>query len=147
MQSNQQLLYWGTQQLMLGPKLSYQEAKQEPIFLTMAMISLHSNSSLSKQDFMSNLVLTYENHLKVTFLSLPLTPTRSNLVWYFSWVMLIWQDLLDLGARKFGIISVRPIGCCPSHRIYNATGECLEELNDQARAFHATVDSLLRNLS
>ena len=39
-----------------------------------------SNSSLSKQDFMSNLVLTYENHLKVIFLSLPLTPTRSNLV-------------------------------------------------------------------
>ena len=40
-----------------------------------------------------------------------------------------------------------PIGCCPSHRIYNATGGCLEEWNDQARAFHATVDSLLRNLS
>ncbi|XP_050263155.1 GDSL esterase/lipase At5g03820-like [Quercus robur] len=80
----------------------------------------HSNSSLSKQDFMSNLVLTYENHLK---------------------------DLLNLGARKFGIMSVPPIGCCPSHRIYNATGGCLEELNDQARAFHATVDSLLRNLS
>ena len=39
-----------------------------------------SNSSLSKQDFMPNLVLTYENHLKVIFLSLPLTPTRSNLV-------------------------------------------------------------------
>ncbi|KAL4616377.1 hypothetical protein ACB092_07G195600 [Castanea dentata] len=55
----------------------------------------HSNSSLSKQDFMSNLVLTYENHLK---------------------------DLLNLGARKFGLISVPPI----------------EELNDQARAFHAT---------
>lgn len=106
-----------------------------------------SNSSLSKQDFMSNLVLTYENHLKVIFLSLPLTPTRSNLVWYFTWVMLIWQDLLNLGARKFGIISVPPIGCCPSHRIYNATGGCLEEWNDQARAFHATVDSLLRNLS
>ncbi|KAK4562075.1 hypothetical protein RGQ29_004799 [Quercus rubra] len=77
----------------------------------MAMISLHSNSSLSKQDFMSNLVLTYENHLK---------------------------DLLNIGARKFGIISVPPIGCCPSHRIYNATGGCLEEWNDQARAFHAT---------
>ncbi|KAK9987628.1 hypothetical protein SO802_027867 [Lithocarpus litseifolius] len=80
----------------------------------------HSNSSLSKQDFMFNVVLTYEKHLK---------------------------DLLNLGARKFGIISVPPIGCCPSHRIYNATGGCLEELNDQARAFHATVDSLLCNLS
>ena len=40
MQSNQQVLYWGTQQLMLGPKISYQEAKQEPIFLTMALIFL-----------------------------------------------------------------------------------------------------------
>nr|POF20317.1 gdsl esterase/lipase [Quercus suber] len=58
----------------------------------------HSNSSLSKQDFMSNLVLTYENHLK---------------------------DLLNLGATKFGIISVPPIGCCPSHKIYNATAGVL----------------------
>ncbi|KAK7858754.1 gdsl esterase/lipase 4 [Quercus suber] len=60
----------------------------------------HSNSSLSKQDFMSNLLLTYENHLK---------------------------DLLNLGARKFGIMSVPPTGCCPSHRIYNATGGAASE--------------------
>ena len=61
--------------------------------------------------------------------------------------MLIWQGLLNLGARKFGIISVPPIGCCPSQRIYNATGGCLEELNDHARAFHAMLDSLLCKLS
>lgn len=46
------------------------------------------------------------------------------------------QALLELGARKFGIISVPSIGCCPSHRLYNPNGGCLEELNDHARAFH-----------
>ncbi len=127
----------------------------------------HSKSSLPKQDFMSALGLTYENHLKVTFLSLSHThtPTHCNLVWYFTWIifyrswfqknkvctwtdiMLIWQGLLNLGARKFGIISVPPIGRCPSQRIYNATGGCLEELNDHARAFHAMLDSLLYKLS
>lgn len=55
--------------------------------------------------------------------------------------------LLTLGARKFGIISVPPIGCCPSQRIYNTTGGCLEELNEHARAFYATMEALLCKLS
>ena len=57
------------------------------------------------------------------------------------------QALLNLGARKFGIISVAPVGCCPSQRISNATGGCLEDLNDHARAFHAVLASLLLKLS
>uniref|UniRef100_A0A7N2N118 Uncharacterized protein n=1 Tax=Quercus lobata TaxID=97700 RepID=A0A7N2N118_QUELO len=99
---------------MLGPTISYQEAKQEPIFLTMASIFL------------------------------TLDPLGGSVM---ALTVQMFLDLLNLGARKFGIISVPPIGCCPSHGIYNATGGCLEELNNQARAFHATVDSLLRNLS
>ena len=55
--------------------------------------------------------------------------------------------MLNLGARKFGIISVPPIGCCPSQRVYNATGGCLEELNEHARAFHATMGALMEKLS
>ncbi|KAE8008848.1 hypothetical protein FH972_005321 [Carpinus fangiana] len=80
----------------------------------------HSNSSLSKQDFITTLGFAYETNLKA---------------------------LLNLGARKFGIISVAPVGCCPSQRISNATGGCLEELNDHARAFHAMLASLLSKLS
>ncbi|XP_004292275.1 PREDICTED: GDSL esterase/lipase At5g55050-like [Fragaria vesca subsp. vesca] len=80
----------------------------------------HSNSSTPKEKFLSSLLFAYENHLK---------------------------NLYNLGARKFGIISVAPIGCCPSQRIFNATGGCLEELNDHAVAFHSKLDSLLCKLS
>ncbi|GAY46086.1 hypothetical protein CUMW_094260 [Citrus unshiu] len=80
----------------------------------------HSGSTMPKETFMSTLGLAYEKHLKA---------------------------LLNLGARKFGIISVPPIGCCPSQRIYNSTGGCLEILNEYARAFHASIESLLCKLS
>ncbi|XP_021800046.1 GDSL esterase/lipase At5g08460-like [Prunus avium] len=80
----------------------------------------HSNSSFSKEAFLSSLELAYEKHLK---------------------------SLIELGARKFGIISIAPIGCCPSQRIYNATGGCLEDLNDLAIAFHERLDALLFKLS
>ncbi|KAG7975696.1 hypothetical protein I3843_06G112300 [Carya illinoinensis] len=80
----------------------------------------HSNNKLSKECFLANLRFAYENQLKV---------------------------LLELGARKFGIISVLPIGCCPSQRLYSPNGDCLEELNDHARAFHTKIESILCRLS
>ncbi|KAL8188691.1 hypothetical protein R6Q57_029711 [Mikania cordata] len=55
--------------------------------------------------------------------------------------------LYNLGARKFGIISIPPIGCCPSQRIRNSTGGCLEIENTFARAFHSSLDALLKKLS
>ncbi|XP_076956417.1 GDSL esterase/lipase 6-like [Bidens hawaiensis] len=55
--------------------------------------------------------------------------------------------LYNLGARKFGIISIPPIGCCPSQRINNGTGGCLEIENTFARAFHSSLDTLLKKLS
>lgn len=61
--------------------------------------------------------------------------------------VLKWQTLLNLGARKLGIISVAPIGCCPSQRIFNATGGCIEELNDHAKAFHSMLDVLMHKLT
>lgn len=57
------------------------------------------------------------------------------------------NDLYDLGARKFGIISVAPIGCCPSQRIHNTTGGCLEIENTFARAFYSSLDALLKKLT
>ncbi|GLT71266.1 hypothetical protein SLA2020_432990 [Shorea laevis] len=47
-----------------------------------------------EQDFMTSLITNYSTHLK---------------------------NLLDLGATKFGIISVAPIGCCPYQRSLNET--------------------------
>lgn len=54
---------------------------------------------------------------------------------------------MGLGARKFGIISVPPIGCCPSQRVLSGTGECLEVLNELAVAFHLKLGAVLEKLS
>ncbi|THG10329.1 hypothetical protein TEA_029339 [Camellia sinensis var. sinensis] len=62
-------------------------------------------------------------------------------------VMLELQTLYNFGAKKFGIIGVPPIGCCPAQRRYNATRGCQERLNDFARAFHFALDTLMRKIS
>ncbi|KAK2988254.1 hypothetical protein RJ640_028638 [Escallonia rubra] len=58
------------------------------------------------------------------------------------------ENLHKLGAKKFGIISVPPIGCCPFVRAnYSATGDCVDDLNAIARAFYDSTDALLRQFS
>ncbi|KAI3499275.1 hypothetical protein L1887_35070 [Cichorium endivia] len=57
------------------------------------------------------------------------------------------ESLYNLGARKFGIISVPPVGCCPSQRIFNVSGGCFEIENTFARAFHSSLDALLKKLA
>lgn len=58
-----------------------------------------------------------------------------------------WQNLYDLGARKFGIVSVAPVGCLPSPRANNTSGHCKEELNELARMSHTRMEGLLQALS
>lgn len=57
------------------------------------------------------------------------------------------QNLLDLRAVKFGIMSVPSIGCCPYQRSLNDTGGCMEGLNACAQVFHEELEGLLQNLS
>ncbi|KAL0365718.1 UNVERIFIED_CONTAM: GDSL esterase/lipase [Sesamum angustifolium] len=60
-------------------------------------------------------------------------------------------NLYRLGARKFGIISVPPVGCCPSQRLLqkliNGVDGCFPPQNDFALAFHSALDTLLVNIS
>ncbi|KAF9684545.1 hypothetical protein SADUNF_Sadunf04G0129200 [Salix dunnii] len=79
----------------------------------------YSNSSVPKQEFISALGLEYEKQI---------------------------MSIIELGARKIGIISVPPVGCCPSQRAFNESGGCLEGLNDLALEFHSTIDALLMKL-
>ncbi|PSS31566.1 GDSL esterase/lipase [Actinidia chinensis var. chinensis] len=79
-----------------------------------------TNSTIPKQQFIAILMSQYEAYIKA---------------------------LYGLGARKFGIISVPPIGCCPSQRIFNPTGGCLEGQNDFARVFHSALGTLMSKLS
>ncbi|XP_072958035.1 GDSL esterase/lipase At5g55050-like [Typha angustifolia] len=69
--------------------------------------------------FLVNLTSSYKNHLKA---------------------------LYHLGARKFGIASVPPLGCCPSQRVRKPTGECYEVLNDISRTSYAAIGAMLKEL-
>ncbi|XP_009337117.3 GDSL esterase/lipase At5g55050-like [Pyrus x bretschneideri] len=58
------------------------------------------------------------------------------------------ENLYMLGARKFGIISIPPIGCCPNLRASSKkSGDCREDLNKLAQSFFISLKDLLRNMS
>lgn len=57
------------------------------------------------------------------------------------------QDLFKLGARKFGIIGVPAIGCCPVQRKLSETGGCLEAMNAYSHLFFTSLQVLLKELS
>lgn len=58
-----------------------------------------------------------------------------------------WQKLYSLGARKFGILGVAPLGCLPIERALNKSGGCMDEMNNLALSFYQSTQSLLQNYS
>ncbi|KAE8659444.1 signal recognition particle 43 kDa protein [Hibiscus syriacus] len=60
----------------------------------------YSSNPIPKEQFIPNLGLVYEKFLRIA-------------------IKLCYM-LISLGARKFGIVSVPPVGCCPSQRISQA---------------------------
>ncbi|KAK4261671.1 hypothetical protein QN277_004634 [Acacia crassicarpa] len=56
------------------------------------------------------------------------------------------RNLYALGARRFGIISVAAIGCCPAVRATNYGGECAEEVNQLAIGLNSATFSTLEKL-
>ncbi|CAL9089075.1 unnamed protein product [Musa textilis] len=79
-----------------------------------------SPNATEKVRFIGALVSKYESHLKALYV---------------------------LGARKFGIVDVPPIGCCPYPRSLNPTGACLDILNELSVAFNKAVKLLMHRLS
>ncbi|KAJ4981063.1 hypothetical protein NE237_031900 [Protea cynaroides] len=56
------------------------------------------------------------------------------------------KQIYNLGARKFAFIGVGPIGCTPSQRSLNKTGECNEEANYWSHTFNERVKALLQGM-
>ncbi|PIN25720.1 Triacylglycerol lipase [Handroanthus impetiginosus] len=83
-----------------------------------------TNSTMPKDQYISILISAYSYHI---------------------------TNLYKLGARKFGIISVPPVGCCPSQRLIqkliNGVDGCFEPENDFALSFYTALDNLLLNIS
>jgi hypothetical protein len=59
---------------------------------------------------------------------------------------MIVQTLYNIGARKFAVIDVPMIGCCPYWRSRNPTGECLEPLNRLASKLNEGIRDLFGDL-
>ncbi|PKI63754.1 hypothetical protein CRG98_015875 [Punica granatum] len=113
-----------TLKLVLGQEYAKSFLSKSLFFISIGSNDIfgyfQSKSTISKADFIYSLGCAYETHLK---------------------------NLYKLGARKFGIISIPPIGCCPSQRVFNETGGCVEELNDLAKAFHSELTAILKKLN
>ncbi|EES01001.2 GDSL esterase/lipase At5g37690 isoform X2 [Sorghum bicolor] len=56
-------------------------------------------------------------------------------------------ELYTLGARKFAVINVWPLGCVPGQRVLSPTGACSDTLNEVAAGFNAALGSLLVDLA
>uniref|UniRef100_A0A0D3FAA8 AAA+ ATPase domain-containing protein n=1 Tax=Oryza barthii TaxID=65489 RepID=A0A0D3FAA8_9ORYZ len=59
------------------------------------------------------------------------------------------QALYSLGARRFGIIDVPPIGCVPSVRVTSPAGatRCVDAASDLARGFNSGLRSAMARLA
>ncbi|XP_062219862.1 GDSL esterase/lipase At5g55050-like [Phragmites australis] len=77
-------------------------------------------SDTDKQLFVANLVSLCQNHVKALYV---------------------------LGARKFAVIDVPPIGCCPYPRSLHPLGACIDALNELARGFNKGVKAAMHDLS
>jgi len=112
---------------ILGPNVAATKLSQAFFLISVGSndvfdYQVYNSSFMSANQFMQNLMPAYYNHL---------------------------QKLYNLGARKFAIISIPPIGCCPAERVSNTTpgGGCIDAGNEIAQAIYSETQLLLQNLS
>ncbi|KAL5730004.1 hypothetical protein ACHQM5_002883 [Ranunculus cassubicifolius] len=56
------------------------------------------------------------------------------------------KSLYNLGARKFVMVGIGAIGCCPSQRHQNRSGECKEETNYWSHKYNEGLKTLLQEM-
>nr|XP_016459169.1 PREDICTED: GDSL esterase/lipase 5-like [Nicotiana tabacum] len=55
------------------------------------------------------------------------------------------QELYEKGARKFGFLSLSPLGCLPALRALNPGGGCFEAASDLALAHNNALQHILQD--
>ncbi|KAJ3680457.1 hypothetical protein LUZ60_016735 [Juncus effusus] len=79
------------------------------------------------------------------------TPTSSMKDSFISSLVVEFKDhvqmLYNLGARRFGVIDVPPIGCLPYSRSLNPLGGCIDTLSELTQGFNQAVKYLMHELS
>ncbi|KAM3362965.1 GDSL esterase/lipase [Capsicum galapagoense] len=91
--------------------------------------------SVGSNDFFDQ--FRYNYNISAAELIFDLTDTFANQL----------QNLYNLGARKFGIFGIPPIGCCPAIRAVTPGGACNETLNSYAQIFYNATFNLLQHFS
>uniref|UniRef100_A0A0D9VBF5 GDSL esterase/lipase n=1 Tax=Leersia perrieri TaxID=77586 RepID=A0A0D9VBF5_9ORYZ len=79
-----------------------------------------SPDSTATKEFCEAMISTYDSHVKT---------------------------LYNLGARKFAVINVPLLGCCPYWRSQSPTGECIQPLNQLAKRLNDEIWDLFSDLS
>ncbi|PON73418.1 Lipase [Parasponia andersonii] len=74
---------------------------------------------------------------------------HSVLTYFVVIILVAWQDLYDLGARKFSVLSTSPLGCLPFSRTIGGgiQRECADEHNQAVQMFNHKLSSQLASLS
>ena len=62
--------------------------------------------------------------------------------------MSVFQEIYKIGGRKFGILSLGPLGCVPAMKAIKktGTGECIEEASEQAKLHNKAMSKVLHKL-
>ncbi|KAF4377664.1 GDSL esterase/lipase At4g16230-like [Cannabis sativa] len=111
-------------------------AAQKRLSYSLFLISVGSNDLF--EHFILNFTRQSDPKLQQAFINSLLTSYENHL-----------RTLLKLGAKRLGVVSLGPIGCCPILRAKNkiGNGQCFEAVNQYARAFNLGIEALLHKLS
>ncbi|KAL5715882.1 hypothetical protein ACHQM5_017644 [Ranunculus cassubicifolius] len=95
------------------------------------------------------------NDLVVNYFTLPFRRNQYTIVEYEDYLLQntrnFIQGLLDLGARKIGIVGIAPIGCAPIVRILNFNAPlrdgCVESYTNVALEYNKKLQQLLQTIT
>lgn len=107
-----------------------------PTYLSRAIFGI----SIGSNDYINNYLINYATsalYSPQSFAQLLINQFSQNL-----------QTLYELGARKFVVFEIGPIGCIPSiRRTHKHSGSCVTRVNHMARMFNRELRKMVKRLS